>query len=208
MLSGFQRLVLLGGTALLIIGCDGRLAAVACVIIFFASLFAARLPAYASMIIAPAALLAALAAVSLLDLRAGSDDFAGRIAHTVQLLRSYGLPEFMGVSDLYLSRAVDSGLAYLITTQSILGALLIWVTFVLATEERSRQEVVFKTAVALYIALSMLVSFSFLSIKTAALLWFVLGAMQPGQSRLPALIARWRRPVPLIPERQARWLKS
>lgn len=183
-LSPPQRIFLLAGTAALLIGCDGRLAAIACAIIAVASLFALRLPPRAGVLFAPVMMIAAFAAVSFLDLRAGPDNFSGRLAHTVELLRQFGPAEFLGISDAFLSRAVDSGLAYLITTQSLFGAVMLWLFLMFFADENSRQAVILKTAAALYIALSMLVSFSFLSIKTAALLWFILGAMQP---RRPAM---------------------
>lgn len=191
----FQRIVLIGGTMVLIVGCDGRLAAIACIIIWAASLFAMRLPSRFVVILPPLIFAAALAAVSIFGFKAGSDDFPGRLAHTVELLRHYGVSEFLGVSDIYLSRAVDSGLAYLITTQSLLLVALIWLCIALITEERGRGQIVFKIGVALYIALSMLVSFSFLSIKTAAILWFVLGSMQEGPLRFPAPTWKSRRPL-------------
>jgi putative polymerase len=181
-LGRWQRIFLLGGTAALLIGCDGRLAAIACLFIAAASLFAPRLPPRITVLFAPAVLVAAIAAVSFLDLRSGADNFSGRLAHTVDLLRHYGPAEFLGISDAFLSRAVDSGLAYLITTQSVFGAAIIWLFITLFISEHSRESIVFKTAVALYLSLSMLVSFSFLSIKTAALLWFIAGAMQPRRS--------------------------
>jgi hypothetical protein len=48
---------------------------------------------------------------------------------------------------------------------------------------------IFKLCAALYLSFSMLVSYSFLSIKTAAILWFITGALQrtfPRQSPAPA----------------------
>ena len=200
-LTVWQRIILLGGTAVLIVGCDGRLAAVSCLIIAVTSLFATWAPRRFVIVLPLAVLIAAIAAVLFFGFRAGPDDFSGRIAHTVALLRDYGLPEFLGVSDVYLSKAVDSGLAYLITTQSLFGTLVLWLFIALFAAERTRQEVVFKTAAALYLSLSMLVSFSFLSIKTAALLWFILGAMQSGRVTLSAVSwSRMRSPA-LAPNR-------
>ncbi len=201
-LTTMQRFILIGGTALLIIGCDGRLAAVSCLIIAIASLFAPVLPRRFSAVIPAAVVICALAAVAFLDLRAGEDNFSGRIAHTVSLLRHYGLREYLGLSDFYLSKAVDSGLAYLITTQSLFGTLVIWIWITLFTEERDREEMVFKIAAALYLSLAMLVSFSFLSIKTAAILWFIAGSLQSGPVTLPSIASLRRRPLPALPPRE------
>jgi len=158
--------------------------------------FAMRLPPRFVVILPPLIFVGALAAVSFFGFKAGSDDFPGRLAHTIELLRHYSLSEFLGVSDIYLSRAVDSGLAYLITTQSLLLVALIWLCVALMTEERRREQIVFKIGIALYLALSMLVSFSFLSIKTAAILWFVLGSMQDGPLRVPS--PSWRARAPRL----------
>jgi putative polymerase len=185
-LSLWQKIVLIGGTVVLIVGCDGRLAFVACLIIAAASLLARLVPRGFIGVIPLLVLILALSAVAFLGLKAGPDDFSGRLAHTAALLKAYGPGELLGVSDVYLSKAVDSGLAYLITTQSVLGLAVLWLCIVLFTEERDRQQFVFKLAVALYLSLSMLVSFSFLSIKTAALLWFILGALQRQRVSAPA----------------------
>jgi putative polymerase len=197
-LSPAQRVFLLGGTAALLVGCDGRLAAIACLVIAAASLIAPRLPPKISVLLAPFVLVAAIAAVSFLGLKGGADNFSGRLAHTVDLLRQYGPAEFLGISNAFLDRAVDSGLAYLITTQSVFGTALLWLFIMLFTREHSREAIVFKMAAALYLSLSMLVSFSFLSIKTAALLWFILGAMQlrrAGATHATARLGPWPAPA-------------
>jgi putative polymerase len=131
-------------------------------------------------------LIAAFAAVTYLGLKPGPDNFSGRLAHTIDLLRTYGTAEFLGISETYMSKAVDSGLAYLISTQSVLGVLVIWLFIALYTDERTKEAVIFKTAIALYLSLSMLVSFAFLTIKTAAIVWFVMGALQSAPARSPS----------------------
>jgi putative polymerase len=206
-LRPWQRVFLMGGTVLMLIGCDGRLATIAILMIAAASLIAPRLPPRMTLFLPPAVLLVAVAASSFLNLKGGADDFPGRIAHTVDLLRHYGVPELLGISDTYLVQAVDSGLAYLITTQSLFGTLLIWLFIAFVAREHTREAVVFKTAIAFYLALSMLVSFSFLSIKTAAILWFILGTLQAGPVRVRSAAfperGRWRAPPTLEAQRLA-----
>jgi putative polymerase len=182
-LTAIQRIVLLGGSVLLIVGCDSRLATVSCLIIAAASLIAPRMPPRIVLFLPGAVLIVAFAAVTYLGLKPGPDNFSGRLAHTIDLLRTYGTAEFLGISETYMSKAVDSGLAYLISTQSILGVLVIWLFIALYTDERTKEAVIFKTAVALYLSLSMLVSFAFLTIKTAAIVWFVMGALQSAPAR-------------------------
>jgi putative polymerase len=185
-LTALQRIVLLGGSILLIVGCDSRLATVSCLIIAAASLIAPRMPPRIVVFLPGAVLIAAFAAVTYLGLKPGADNFSGRLAHTVDLLRTYGAAEFLGISETYMSKAVDSGLAYLISTQSVLGVLVIWLFIALYTDEWTKEAVIFKTAIALYLSLSMLVSFAFLTIKTAAIVWFMMGALQSAPARLPS----------------------
>lgn len=193
-LSPMARLILLGGVGVLIIACDGRLAVSSCLIIAIATLFASRLPQRVSVAIPFIVFIFAAIGVAFLELRAGPDDFAGRVAHTIVLLQKYDLQDLLGISTFHLVAAMDSGLAYLITTQSLFLTVVLWLFIALALNEETRHAAIFKVATALYLSLSMLISFSFLSIKTAALLWFILGAMQtPSGVRKP------------FPRRQAGW---
>jgi putative polymerase len=174
---------MIGGNLLMIIGCDGRLAAASSVIIIAATMIAPRLPRHSFILYAPGIVLCAFVLVHMLGLQAGPDNFSGRIAHTVRLLEDYGVPEFLGVSNQYMSRAVDSGLGYLITTQSIVGSVVLYLVFALASADQTREQRRFNHAACLYLGLSLIVSFAFLTIKTAALLWFVHGTLQRRRSR-------------------------
>lgn len=198
-----QLLFLAAGTALMLIGCDGRLATVTIAAIAAISVVAPRLPPNASLLFPPLTVLAAFAVVMGLDLEAAGDNFAGRIAHTVDLLGRLSSSDYMGMSNAFLQVAVDSGVTYLIITQSIVLPVLVWGTVALLADEHDPAAVRYKTAVAIYISFSLLISFSFLSIKTAAPLWFVLGALQPVRKGVlrraaapPAAHAPLRRSVP------------
>ncbi len=98
----------------------------------------------------------------------GGDDFPGRIAHTVFLLRKYGVSEYLGLSDEFMSKAVDSGIAYLITAQSILVVIALWATIAMAGSEDRPDKTRIIHAVMIYMAFNMIVSFALLTIKTAA----------------------------------------
>jgi putative polymerase len=78
---------------------------------------------------------------------------------------------------------MDAGVAYLITTQSLPGLLLIWAYIGWGGREDTPEQVRFTHGLSLYLALSMMVSYSFLSIKTGALLWFIQGALQSTSAR-------------------------
>jgi putative polymerase len=177
-LGTLTRIILIVGNVIALIGCDGRLAAVASVLMVAASMIAPRLPRYSAILYLPAVVGIAFALVGFAGLHAGGDDFPGRIAHTVELIAQFDTAEFLGLSDEYLNQAVDSGLAYLITTQSLLGPAILWVFIVYGSDERTAEQIRFTHGVCIYIALTLMVSFAFLSIKTSALLWFIYGVLQ------------------------------
>jgi putative polymerase len=86
--------------------------------------------------------------------------------------------EWMGNSDRLISQAADSGIAYTITTQSIFGLIAFWLFLVLNAAERTPEQIKYLHALCVFIVLSLLVSYSLFSIKTAALLWFIHGSFQ------------------------------
>lgn len=167
-----------GATVIMIVGSDSRFAGIASFLIIVVTAMARHLPRGLPVLYPPAVLATMFAVVSMLGLRGGSDDFSGRVAHTVELLQKLDLAEFFGASTRFLNVAVDSGVSYLIITQSLVGILLVWSSIVLSSHERTGMQIRFLHALALYISFAMLVSFSFLSIKTAALLWLMHGSIQ------------------------------
>lgn len=178
--SGRALAFLAISTTAMLFGCDGRFAVVCSVLIIVMSFISPRLPPYSAIIYLPAAVLIMFAIVSSAAMQTGGDDFIGRIAHTKDLLLRFDAQEFLGMSDRYIDEAMDSGVAYLIVTQSLPGLILLWLFIAWGPVEHTTEQVRYTHAVCLYLALSMLVSYSFLTIKTGALLWFVQGALQTG----------------------------
>lgn len=165
-------------TMAMLVGCDGRLATATCALLIIICMVATWLPRQTAVLHLPLVLGFVFAAVLGAGLKPGTDDFPGRLAHTVELLRNYDIPEYLGLSNEYLGKAMDAGVAYLITTQSIIGLILLWAYITLGTREETDEQIRFTHALALYLALSMIVSYSFLTIKTGALLWFIQGSLQ------------------------------
>lgn len=194
------RAFLIGGTALMLIGCDGRLAMLSSLAIVLAAAIAPWLPPYSAVVYLPAVTVAAFLLVGFAGFTAGGDDFPGRIAHTVELLRHYDVPDLFGISNEHLSSAVDSGLAYLVITQSVFGVAMLWLFIVFAAKEDTAAQTRHTHALCVYLALTMMISFSFLSIKTAALLWFVRGSLQ-GSAALQRRSARESAAGRFVPER-------
>jgi putative polymerase len=202
-LGRMTRLFMCASILLTLFACDGRFSAMASLIIVAVTIVSRLIPRNAAVFYLPLVTLGAVAAVSLGDLRSGADDMPGRIAHTVELLGAMQLSDVLGTSDRLLTTAVDSGLAYLIITHSLVGVGLLWFMIVFSADEATPEQKKYKNAICLYIALSMMVSYSFVSIKTAAPLWFIYGALlrprraeawpEPAQyadAGLPAVSAR------------------
>jgi putative polymerase len=169
---------LIAGNVVAIVGCDGRFAAVACGAIAVLALVAARLPRRSTVLYLPVITGMVLAAVLLGGLQVGADDFSGRIAFTADLLSRFDVQDFLGISDRYMKLAVDSGLAYFIVTQSIIGLCAVWLFVVYASAEARMEQVRYNHALCLYVSLLLMVSYALFTIKTAALLWFIHGCLQ------------------------------
>lgn len=171
---------LAGGTIVAMIGCDGRLAAAASIMIVGVSFITRYLPRHTAAVYLPGVLAVGFVLVHFGGLQGGADDLGGRIAHTIELLQRLDTSELLGISnnqDL-MSQAVDSGVTYLILTQSILAFAILWMFIVFGSSQTTPDRVRFTHATAIYLSLTMMVSFSFLTIKTASLLWFIHGALQ------------------------------
>jgi putative polymerase len=186
-LRQLTRWFLIVGNAIAIVGCDGRLAAVASLVIVAASLIAPRLPRNSAVLYFPIVLLVAFVVVNAAGLQDGPDDFVGRVAHSVMLLDRYDVFEFAGISNSYLSVAVDSGLAYLITTQSLFGVAVLWLFVTLGSPQTNTAQIRFVHAVAIFLSLTLLVSFGFLTIKIAALMWFIYGSLNSASGEAVSL---------------------
>lgn len=182
-LGGVSVAYLIITTAAMLVGCDGRLATATCVLIVIVCVIAPLLPSRSAALYLPATIAFVFALVIGAGLKPGTDDFSGRLAYTVDLLRSYDIAEYLGLSNELIPKAMDSGAAYLITTQSLPGLLLIWAYIGWGAREDTSEQVRFTHALSLYLALSMMVSYSFLTIKTGALLWFIQGALQSAPAR-------------------------
>lgn len=188
---------------LLLIGCDSRMATVTCLILLLIAPAKRWIPSFAPILTAPIAIGAMFAAVSIFGLVAGNDDFPGRIAYSVEVFRSFKLEDFAGFSLDQIKNTQDSGFAYLINSQSLIVAIVIWATIFsrhLVTPESRYVHL----AVAIYLALNLTVSWSLFSIKTAGLLWFLLGRVLADQKILTKMLPdtgkgtgeTLRRPVP------------
>ncbi len=177
MLGKKERIFMVFATLLALFASDGRLALFGASIILAISFFARFLPRNISLFILPVLILVTVLAVQGIGLYSGRDDFAGRLSYTIELLISMDFMDYMGLSNRLIETSADSGIVYLIITQSIVIVTLLWILIVTELKEQSPMQRHYKNGVTTYIALTMLVSFSFVSIKTAAPLWFIYGVL-------------------------------
>jgi putative polymerase len=186
-LSLKERLFLGIGNVAVLIGCDGRLAAISSLIIIFASMAANKFPRGSAVLYLPGVTLVAILVTNLAGFRDGPDDLAGRVAHTVALLEGLDIAEYGGISERFLWPAVDSGVVYMILTQSLIGLSLIWIMIVFGSREDRLEQIRYTHALCIYLSFAMMISFSIFTIKTAGLLWFVQGALQRRERVSPSI---------------------
>jgi putative polymerase len=103
------------------------------------------------------------------------DDLMGRLYTSGSLLASFTMSEWFGLRES-LGPIGDAGYAYLVTYAGFLGAALLWVCFLAGSGATPLAKSV-RGAIAIYLTLLLTVSYGSFSIKTAALLWFIYGAV-------------------------------
>ena len=173
----------LPGLVFLLIGCDGRLATISIIFVCCVCFIAPSLPRYSKIAYLPGILLIGGVFIFVTNANPG-DDFPGRVANTFDVLfRQYTLANWLGLSNNFTYDAADSGVAYLIATQSLIGTALLWIFITISARQTSAIQVKYTHALLLYISLTMMVSYSFLTIKTAALAWFIHGSLQRLQTK-------------------------
>lgn len=176
-LSAGLKAFSVGSMILMLLASDGRLATLASVAILAMSLGHRLMPRHAALAFVPVVTGLAVFVAHAANLQAGVDDLAGRIAYTAGLISNVTLEDFAGLSDKLLEQSVDAGVVYLMITQSFLGLALLWGFITLSADEATTEQKIFKNGILLYLALTMIVSYSFLSIKTAAPIWFIFGVL-------------------------------
>jgi putative polymerase len=166
----------------LIIMADSRFSAYLCVLALGAFLLPKR---YISAAVAwlPIVCLSGLIGIAYIFQNLIIDDsFLGRAVSSGRNLTAFDIPTWLGAGES-ASFAYDSGYAYAISQIGILGFAVFW--FVLMTVKgASREFLMFRSLTGLYLATILCISYSPFTIKTAALLWFLFGALAvvPGKS--------------------------
>lgn len=161
--------------AVCIILADARFGEYVC-LLAFAMLVCPVKPPRLVWLALPFAILVALACYGFAvgNIRWGND-FGGRLIWTAQLVTSLDPSAVFGLSPEkpFFS---DSGYAYSLNQIGLLGCAAFWALLIFAPL-RTRQAWLFKMCAATYFVLLLVISDSPYSIKTAALLWFMVGTL-------------------------------
>lgn len=170
-----QRLFFCITDAMILVGCDGRFATVSIAVLIALRVVAPTLPRYSHWLYLPGVLGLAGLWVSVFAISPLGDDFPSRTAGSIAVLSHItpaGLLGFMGPASYGV---MDSGIAYLLYSQSLCGVALIWSAVALFMPQEHRLARAMAHLTGLYLTLNLLISYSVFSIKTAALLWFAYG---------------------------------
>lgn len=161
----------------LIVASDGRLASGTCVLMLMVTPLLRRFDQRLSLLLLPAVVLAAALLVWTLRVGAYEDTMMGRVFLTVDALRTMPGEVWLGLDFDKPYRYFDSGIAYFIASQSVLTVAAFLLAYAFGMLMPTDDGQLFKNLFMLAFALSLLVSNSFFSVKTAALWWFACGAL-------------------------------
>jgi putative polymerase len=186
-------------TFIILLGSDGRFATVTILIIVAVTMIIRIVPRYVYALYLPGAVCAAIVVGIFFDTRITADDFLGRLAFSVHVISSMNIMDALGLDSRLLDESADSGITYFILSQSFLGVFIIWLAICFLQPQTNRTAIVYMNALCIYISLSLLISFSMFSIKTAAPLWFLYGYVRA----LSASSAQEEEPF-LLPPRPGR----
>jgi putative polymerase len=159
-------------SVLIIILADSRFAAYLCVLSVFAMLLPPSSWDYVVFCTFPI-LFVALLLISNVSGITIDNGLMGRLASSSQVLASFDVYNWLGLTNP-TEPTLDAGYAYLINQMGLIGILAIWIIFS-AIPSSSVQFHCFRLLVGFYLAALFCISYSPLTIKTASLLWFLLG---------------------------------
>lgn len=173
-----ERIFYLLTIPLIIMTTSSRMASVLCFLILIGHFLFPLLPRYSHLLYMPFMIF--IGFLAFYDPNLGpvitSDDFHGRVSHTIYLLSILDKGYFTGGTAADITKTGDSGYTYFILMQTILGLIAFWLFSGLCVKPSAPPEKRFLHGAALYIFANMMVSgTSIFSIKTAGLLWVMAG---------------------------------
>jgi putative polymerase len=167
---------MVASTLVILVGCDGRFAALSSIILIILAPLLVRLPAMLAVMWLPLGVLAARIASLTLGWNPLEDTFTGRIARGMKHLFRMDWFDVLG-GTVPTQALADSGISYLVMSQSLPGVIMMQLFLYLQPGMERREQRLVLHGTALTFALSILVSISMLSIKTAGFYWVLVGAV-------------------------------
>ncbi|QDI03683.1 polysaccharide biosynthesis protein GumE [Xanthomonas cerealis pv. cerealis] len=161
----------------LIVASDGRLAAGTCVMMVALTPLLLRMDQRLGFLIFFLVFLGAWLMVWASGIQIYEDTTMGRVFFTVYSIRNMTAESWLGLDFDTPYKYFDSGIAYFISSQSVVLVLAFLLAYSFAMLMRTIEGQLFKNLLIFAFALSLLVSNGYFSIKTAALWWFVCGCL-------------------------------
>jgi putative polymerase len=125
------------------------------------------------------------------------NDFSGRMSYSARVLADFDIANWFGFKASAL-QTFDSGYGYMISGIGLIGLLAFWGLF-LSLAGDNPYFYSFRNALIAYFAILFCIAESQLSIKTASLLWFLMGALSVapdrGSERIPAAAQSYARTI-------------
>ncbi|MGH6936034.1 MAG: hypothetical protein ACRED2_07605, partial [Methylocella sp.] len=118
---------------------------------------------------------------SMLGGRYVGDDLTGRLVVSGMGLLSLDIADWFGDFGTQIPFVADSGYAYVSSKLGLFGAVALWMLFSASTPQ-TKEAIRLKTLIATYVCLALIPGEAVFSIKTAAIAWFLYGAVQSHRS--------------------------
>lgn len=193
-MSGWTRSFFIASTLIILVGSDGRLAAITCIVLIFGYFIFPLLPRYSNVLYLPGMLLLSAIIVTVFEIRISGDNIPGRLAGSIEFLSSLDMKALFGFDAEQSTLSADSGISFFIITQSVFGLAAVWLLVCLVPRYYNRRSTILVHGICIYISGNLLVSYSLFSIKTAALMWFLYGYLLPEISWRRAELEKHLRP--------------
>lgn len=123
------------------------------------------------------------------------NSFTGRLLFSGRLLSTLDVAQMLGLEASTVD-FVDSGYATVVSQFGLFGAAGLWAVYVFGAPAATADAWRYKLFVCAYLVLLLSISTSLLTIKTAALLWFLAGASAAQPGLRPPLRLQARRGLP------------
>jgi putative polymerase len=191
LLAGWQRLptririVWVATLGLLLLFSDSRFAFACSLLLVMLYTVLRRTPQQLSFLLFALMLLGGVVLVWVSGKTSAADDFMGRIFYSLEKIGTLDLSMLLGMKFMLAANYMDSGLVYFIVSQSLLVLILLLLLYSIGLVVRGPEAKLYKHYVLVVLALNLLISNSFFSMKVAALLWFCLGAFARVSLREP-----------------------